>query len=71
LKGLTQFNNSTTGIDLKVVTKYVSGAHSSLLDPTPNLAVTTELQTQAANFFASDGAALVVTDPSVLQAPAP
>ena len=71
LMGLTQFNNSTTGIDLKVVTKYVSGAHSSLLDPTPNLAVTTELQTQAANFFASDGAALVVTDPSVLQAPAP
>jgi hypothetical protein len=31
--------------------------------------VTTEIQTQIANFFGSDGAALVVTDPSVLQAP--
>ena len=71
LMGLTQLNSSTTGIDLKVVTKYVSGTHGSLLDPTPNLAVTTELQTQAANFFGSDGAALVVTDPSVLQAPVP
>jgi pimeloyl-ACP methyl ester carboxylesterase len=69
LMGLTQFNSSTTGTDLKVVTKYTSGTHSSLLDPTPNPAVTTEIQTQAANFFASDGAALVVTDSSVLQAP--
>ena len=69
LMGLTQFNSSTTGTDLKVVTKYTSGAHSSLLDPTPDPAVTAELQTQAANFFASDGAALVVTNSSVLQAP--
>ena len=69
LMGLTQHNSSTAGADIKVVTKYISGEHGSLLDPTPNPAVTTEIQTQAANFLASDGAALVVTDPSVLQAP--
>ena len=72
LMGLTQVNTTTTatpGTDLTVVTKYVTGAHSSLLDPAPNAAVTTEIQTQIANFFGSDGAALVVTDPSVLQAP--
>jgi pimeloyl-ACP methyl ester carboxylesterase len=69
LMGLTQFNSSTAGADLKVVTKYISGEHGSLLDPTPNPAVTTEIQTQAASFLASDGAVLQVNDPSVLQAP--
>jgi pimeloyl-ACP methyl ester carboxylesterase len=69
LMGLTQHNSSTSGADLHVVTKYISGSHSSLLDPGPDAAVTTEIQTQAANFFGSDGAALVVTDDTVLQAP--
>ena len=69
LMGLTQVNDSTAGTDLHVVTKYISGEHGSLLDPTPNPAVTTEIQTQAASFFRFDGNQLVVTDPSVLQAP--
>ena len=73
LMGLTHVN-TTQGpgvVDLKVVTKYISGDHSSLLDPAPDLAVTTEIQTQAANFFGSDGVFLNVTDNTVLQAPAP
>ena len=70
LMGLTQVNSTTTaGSNLHLVTKYISGEHGSLLDPTPNLAVTTEIQTQAASFFRSDGNRLVVTDPSVLQVP--
>ncbi|MCW8829886.1 MAG: lipase [Gammaproteobacteria bacterium] len=71
LMGLTQYNASTTGTDLHAVTKYISGDHSSLLDPISDVAVTTEIQTQLANFLASDGAALVVTDDTLLQAPAP
>lgn len=56
---------------LKVVTKYISGEHGSLLDPTPDAAVTTEIQTQAANFLGSDGIFLKVTDDTVLLAPTP
>jgi len=71
LMGLTQVSSSqgpgTT--DLKLVTKFVAGAHSSLLDPTPDAAVTTEIQTEAASFLASDGRSLQVGDPSLLQAP--
>lgn len=69
LMGLTQVNDTTMGSDLHVVTKYLSGEHGSLLDPTPSPAVTTEIQTQAASFFTFDGNRVVVTDPSVLQAP--
>lgn len=73
LMGLSHVNTSQgPGVDdLKVVTKYISGEHSSLLDPTPDAAVTTEIQTQAANFFGSDGVFLKVTDDTVLQAPTP
>ena len=72
LMGLTHVNTdqSSTG-KLKVVTKYISGSHSSLLDPTPDAAVTTEMQTQAAGFLANQGTFLKVTDNTVLQAPAP
>ncbi len=83
LMGLTQFNSTQTGVDLHGVTKYIVGNHGSLLNPadTPasplapasvpgeNLKVTTEIQTEIANFFGSDGALLKVTDASVLQAP--
>jgi hypothetical protein len=75
LMGLTHVNTSqgspTSGVDLNVVTKYISGEHGSLLDPTPDAAVTTEIQTQAATFFATDGFFLNVSDNTVLQAPAP
>ena len=69
LMGLTQINDTEMGSNLHVVTKYVSGVHASLLDPTSNPAVTMEIQTQAATFFTFDGNRVVVTDPSVLQAP--
>lgn len=77
LMGLTQVNASDPpgGGKLKVVTKFISGYHGSLLDPSNDpLAdpiVTTEIQTQAASFFATSGTGLVVTDNTVLQAPTP
>ncbi len=65
--------------DLKVATKFVVGNHSSLLSPADttvppsvpgeNLKVTTEIQTQVANFLGSDGKVLKVTDSSLLLAP--
>ncbi len=69
--------------NLEVVTRYIAGNHSSLLNPADttvppdafasvpgeNATVTTEMQTEAANFLGSDGHFLKVTDSSVLQAP--
>jgi len=70
LMGLTHTNETILGVaDLKVVTKFISGEHSSLLDPGPDAAVTTEIQSEAAAFFATDGTVLQVTDNTVLQAP--
>ncbi|MGB5398247.1 MAG: lipase [Gammaproteobacteria bacterium] len=73
LLGLTHVNATTAGADLLVATKFTSGYHGSLLDPSldplADAAVTTEIQTQIANFLGSDGAALVVTDATVLLAP--
>jgi pimeloyl-ACP methyl ester carboxylesterase len=69
LLGLTQTNTAMTGANLKVSVKYTAGEHSSLLDPGPSLAVTTQLQTQAAIFIGTSGSSLPVTDGSILQAP--
>ena len=64
--GLTHVNVTTVGTDLQVTTKFVAGDHSSVLDPTADAAVTTEMQTEMATFVATDGGTLLVSDPSVL-----
>jgi len=72
LMGLTQVDPAAPpapGPDLHLVSKYISGEHSSLLDPTPDFLVTEDIQGQAASFLASDGGGLLVTNPGVLQAP--
>jgi hypothetical protein len=43
-----------------------SGIHNSYLDPTPAPAVTVEMQTQIATFLADEGAAVTVTNPTVI-----
>lgn len=48
-------------------TRFTSGSHGSLLDPTANPAVTAEMQTQAASLLLSGGAAVQVNDTSVIQ----
>ncbi|MEH8160570.1 lipase [Aeromonas veronii] len=51
--------------------RFVAGGHSSLLAPDENFdptgAVTTEIQTQFASFFMSDGAAVKVTDDTLIK----
>jgi hypothetical protein len=46
---------------------FLSGSHSSLLDPTSSLAVTQEMQTHAASLVATGGAAIQVVDSSLLE----
>jgi len=71
LMGLTQVNvTQGPSSNLLVSTKFVSGDHRSVLDPTADSDVTTEMQTQMASFLGTNGAVLVVTDASLLQTPA-
>jgi dienelactone hydrolase len=42
------------------------GGHNSLLDPTPSLAATVELQGMITKFLFANGAAVVLTDPNVI-----
>ncbi len=72
LMGLTQSNATIPGdgsTDLLVTTKFTEGDHGSLLSPASSAAATTEIQTEAANFFGSDGTALIINNAAVLQAP--
>jgi hypothetical protein len=46
---------------------FTSGSHGSLLSPAASLAVTTEMQTHAASFAASGGAAFAITNPAILE----
>lgn len=70
LLGLTHVNSDqTSASDLLLTTKFVSGDHRSLLDPTADALVTTEIQTQAATFIGSDGMFLDVTDGTLLSSP--
>lgn len=70
LMGLTHVATTQpplSGLTLSV--KFIAGSHSSLLDPSVDLAVTTEMQTQMATFLATDGSIFSVADPSVLLPP--
>ncbi len=46
---------------------FSQGIHNSLLDPGPSLETTIELQSQIADFLASDGDAIVITNDAVIQ----
>ena len=73
LLGLTTYNSDQSGTNLLAVTKFTSGYHGSLIDPSSDplssAAVTTELQTEIATFLATDGTVLDITDDSLLLAP--
>ncbi len=55
-----------TGEALSGIVRFISGSHGSLLDPSASIAATGEMQRQIATYFASQGAAIVVTDESVI-----
>jgi len=46
---------------------FLSGSHSSLLDPTASLAVTTEMQSQAVSLVVAGGGGFAITNPALLQ----
>ncbi|HEU5468092.1 MAG TPA: hypothetical protein VFU77_02215, partial [Steroidobacteraceae bacterium] len=46
---------------------FSQGIHNSLLDPGPSAATTLELQSQIADFLASDGDIIVITNAAVIQ----
>ncbi|MGL5811759.1 MAG: VolA/Pla-1 family phospholipase [Aeromonas sp.] len=62
---------TATGAANHNAARFVAGGHSSLLAPDENFDpagdVTTEMQTQFGSFFASGGAAVVVTDGTLLK----
>ena len=64
--GLTQFSASAMGTDLKALVRYTAGDHGSILSPAADPAVTTEMQTEAATFLASDGAQLTIGNSSIV-----
>lgn len=47
--------------------RFITGSHGSLIDPSTSPATTVEMQTQMASMVASDGRAVQVADPSVIQ----
>ncbi len=65
--GLQSLSTTTTGTDLQAQLRFISGDHSSILDPTGDALVTSVMQTAMATFLATDGATVTVSDPSVLE----
>lgn len=65
--GLTTVSTTTTGTNLQAQLRFISGDHSSILDPTGDPVVTSVMQTAMATFLATDGATVTVSDPSVLE----
>ncbi|MDN4501189.1 lipase [Alteromonadaceae bacterium BrNp21-10] len=63
LIGLSPVSSTTEGSGF---VRFLEGTHSSILDPGPSLAVTTEMQKQVATFLATQGQMIVVEDTSVV-----
>ena len=70
LMGLSVVNETASGGSSGWV-RFLGGVHGSIIDPTADAGVTTELQTQIATFAATRGDTLQISDPSLLEAPAP
>lgn len=49
------------------IVRFTAGAHTSLLDPTADPVVTTEMQTQMVTFAVTGGTTIAISDPSVVQ----
>ena len=64
--GLQGVSSTQMGDNISGIVRFISGSHSSLLNPADSAATTTEMQTQAAGFIASGGNAIVVTNEDVV-----
>ena len=61
---------STTLVDpggARGIVRFTAGEHSSLFNPVPDLAVTTEMQTQTVSFAVSNGTVIPVNDTALVQ----
>jgi len=65
LARISTTTQSATGIHNSV--QFVSGVHASLLDPSASPQTTVEMQKQAASFFATNGAAVQITNSAVVK----
>jgi hypothetical protein len=66
--GLDAITNSVQDPDgIRGAVRFIAGGHGSLLDPRASQATTVEMQTQMASMVASDGRAVNVVNPSVIQ----
>ncbi len=65
LASITATTQSATGI--RGVVRFIQGNHGSLLDPTQYPAATAEMQGEMASMLVSQGAAVQVTNPSVIR----
>ena len=70
--GLTPITGSAQSADgIRGATRFLQGEHGSLLDPTDFPAATVEMQGEMASMLVSGGAAVQVSNPSVIQVPQP
>ncbi len=73
--GLTKVSSSTTGNPLKAWVRLTAGHHGSLLTPDAadgssaddSAAAISEIQQQLASFLASNGSALTITNPDIIE----
>ncbi|HQV73313.1 MAG TPA: hypothetical protein PLY64_10110, partial [Dokdonella sp.] len=65
LSTITQTTQSATGI--RGVVRFTAGDHGSLLSPAASPAATAEMQGEMASLLVSQGAAVQVTNPSVIR----
>jgi hypothetical protein len=70
--GLSAITGSAQSADgIRGATRFLLGEHGSLLDPTDFPAATVEMQGEMASMLVSGGAAVQVSNPSVIQVPQP
>jgi len=68
IMGLAPISATTQDpVGIRGVTRFISGSHGSLLDPTADPAVTAEMQGQAASMVGSGGTTVVVNNTSVIE----
>jgi hypothetical protein len=67
LTGVSATRAVTPPATVSGIVRFRAGAHSSLFNPAPSLAVTTEMQQQAATYAATAGSVIQVTNSSVVQ----
>jgi hypothetical protein len=65
LSSITATTQSASGV--RGATRFIQGNHGSLLDPSASAAATVEMQRQMASMLVSGGAAVQVTDTSVIK----